>query len=83
MCHHQGASLVTLLNYLSTITALFKINKIFKTLHLSNVIKRLLVHEVCMVAVYTICVLKEDLSYEMRAATQCRTFSLPVCYPKI
>ena len=57
MCHHQGACFVTLPNYISTIATLVKINKIFKTLKLSTVIKWLLLHEVCMVAVYTVCVL--------------------------
>ena len=55
MCHPQGACLVTLLNYLSTIAVLAKINEVFKTLKLSNVIKWLLLHEVCLVAIYTIC----------------------------
>ena len=41
-------------NYVSTIV---KINKVFKTLQLPNVIEWLLLHEACMVAVYTICVL--------------------------
>ena len=54
MYHPQGACLVTLLNYISTIAALVKINKIFKTLKLSNVIKCLLLREVCLVAVHTI-----------------------------
>jgi hypothetical protein len=27
--------------------------------------------------------LRADLSKEMRAATRCRTFYLPICYPKI
>ena len=57
MCHPQAACFVTLLNYISTIAALVKINKTFKTLKLSNMIKWLLLHEVCRVAVYTICVL--------------------------
>ena len=52
MCHPQAACSVTLLNYISTIAALVKINKDFKTLKLSNVIK---LHEVYMVAVYTVC----------------------------
>ena len=56
MCHLQGA-FITLLNYINTIAAVIKINKIFKTLKLSRVIKRLLLHAVCMVAVYTVCVL--------------------------
>ena len=55
MCHPQGACLVTLLNYISTIAVLAKINEVFKTLKLSNVIKWLLLHEVCLVAIYTIC----------------------------
>ena len=57
MCHPQGACSVTLLNYVSTIAFLAKIYKVFKTLKLSSVIKCLLLHAVCMVAVYTICVL--------------------------
>ena len=48
MCHPQGA-FITLPNFISTIAALDKINKIFKTLKLSNMIARLLLHEVCMV----------------------------------
>ena len=40
---------ITLPNYIGTIAALDKINKIFKTLKLSNMIARLLLHEVCMV----------------------------------
>ena len=59
--HHcvilRELAFVTLPNYISTIAALVKINKIFKTLELSNVIEWLLLHEVCMLAVYTICVL--------------------------
>ena len=54
MCHPQGACFVTLPNYINKIAAL-KINKVFKILKLSDVIKWLLLHEVCMVAVYTIC----------------------------
>ena len=54
MCHPQGACFVTLPNYVSTIAAVVKINKIFKTLKLSNVKERLLLHEVYMVAVYTV-----------------------------
>ena len=54
MCHPQGACFVTLPNYLSTVASLVKINKIFKTLKFSNVIKYLLLHEVCMVAVYSL-----------------------------
>ena len=46
---------ITLTKYICPIADLVKINKIFKTLKLSNVIKLLLLHEVCMVAVYTIC----------------------------
>ena len=57
MFRPQGACSVILLNYTSTIAALVKINKDFKTLKLSSVIKWLLLHEVCLVAVYTICVL--------------------------
>ena len=57
MCHPQEVCFVTLLNYISTIAAFAKINKFFKTLKLPNVIKRLLLHAVCMVAVYTVCVL--------------------------
>ena len=57
MCHPQEACFVTLPNYISTIAALVKINEVFKTLKLSNVIKWLLLHEVCMVAVFTGCVL--------------------------
>ena len=57
MCHPQGACFVTLPNYISTVAAVVKINIVFKILKLSNVIKWLLLHEVCMVAVYTICVL--------------------------
>ena len=48
---------ITLPDYISKIAALVEINKIFKILKLSNVIKWLLLHEVCMVAVYTACVL--------------------------
>ena len=48
---------IILPNYISTVAALVKIIKIVKTLKLSSVIKWLLLHEVCMVAVYTICVL--------------------------
>ena len=55
MCHPQEACSATLLNYISTITAVAKIIKAFKTLKLSSVIKRLLLHEVCVVAVYTVC----------------------------
>ena len=55
MCHPQGAYFATLLNYVSTISALAKINEVFKTLKLSNVIKRSLLNEVYMVAVYTVC----------------------------
>ena len=57
MCHPQGACFVTSPNYISTIAAFAKINEVFKTLKLSSVIKCLLLHAVCMVAVYTICVL--------------------------
>ena len=57
MCHPQVPGFVTLLNYISTIAVLAKINKVFKTLKLSGVIKWLLLHEVCRVALYTICVL--------------------------
>ena len=56
MCHPQGACFVTLPNYVSTTAAVVKINKVFKILKLSNVIKwLLLLYEVCTVAVYTIC----------------------------
>ena len=55
MCHPQEAYFVTLLNYICTISALAKINEVFKTLKLSNVIKRSLLNEVYMVAVYTVC----------------------------
>ena len=48
---------ITLPNYISTSAALAKINEVFKTLKLSSVIKWLLLHEVCLVAVYTVCVL--------------------------
>ena len=34
MCHPQGARFVTLLNYISTIAALVKINKINKFIYL-------------------------------------------------
>ena len=51
MCHPQGACFITLPNYVSKIAALLKINKVFKALKLSNVIKLLLLHEICMVAV--------------------------------
>jgi hypothetical protein len=44
MCHPQGAFFVTSLNYLSTITAVAKINKAFKTLKLPNVVKWLILH---------------------------------------
>ena len=47
MCHPQGAFFVTLLNYVSKIASFAKINKVFETLKLSNVIKWLLLHEVC------------------------------------
>ena len=57
MWHPQGDSSVNLLNYIITIAALVKINKIFKTLILSSVIKCILWHEVCMVAIYTVCAL--------------------------
>ena len=40
---------IILPNYISTIAALVKINKILKTLKLSNVIKWLILHEVCKV----------------------------------
>ena len=57
--HHcvtlRELTFITLPNYISTIAALIKINQVFKTLKLSNVIKWLLLHEVCVVAVYTIC----------------------------
>ena len=56
MCHHQGACFVTLPNYIRTIALLAKINQVFKTLKLSSVIKLLLLHEVCMMAVYSLCV---------------------------
>ena len=46
MFHPQGACLVTLLNYISTIAAFAKFNKVFKILKLSSVIKWLLLHEV-------------------------------------
>ena len=42
MCHPQAARFITLPNYISTIAALVKINKAFKTLKLPNVIKWLL-----------------------------------------
>ena len=58
MCHPHGAYFVTLPNYISTIAAHVKINKAFKTLKLSNMIKWLLLHEVCMVAVSSHLVLK-------------------------
>ena len=45
MYHPQGACFVTLPNYISTIAALAKINGVFKTLKLCNVIKWLLLHE--------------------------------------
>ena len=57
MCHPQGAYSATLLNYISTIAALAKINKVFKTLKLSGMIKWLVLHAVCLVAIQTICVL--------------------------
>ena len=57
MCHPQGACFVTLLSYISTIAVLAKINKIFKTLKLSSMIKWSLLYAVCMLAVYTVCVL--------------------------
>ena len=44
MCHPQGACFVTLLNYISTIAALAKIDKVLKTLKLSSVIKWLLIY---------------------------------------
>ena len=55
MCHPQGTCSVTLPNYISIIAALAKMNKVFKTFKLPNVIKWLLLHEVCLVAVYTVC----------------------------
>ena len=55
MSHPQGACFVSLPNYVSTIAALAKINKVYKTLKLSSVIKWLLFHVVCFVAVYTRC----------------------------
>ena len=57
MCHPQGACFVTLPNYMSKIGALAKINKAFETLKLSSMIKRSLLHEVCLVVIFTICVL--------------------------
>ena len=39
MYHSQGACFVTLLNYISTIAALAKINEVLKTLKLSSVMK--------------------------------------------
>ena len=57
MCHPQGACFVTSPNYISTIAVFAKINQVFKTLKLSTVIKWLLLNLVCMVAVYTVCVL--------------------------
>ena len=39
LCHPQGAFFVNLPNYVSTIATLARINKIFKTLKLSSVIK--------------------------------------------
>jgi hypothetical protein len=55
MCHPQGTYFVTFLNYLSAISALAKINKVFKRVELSSVIEWLLLQEVCLVAVYTVC----------------------------
>ena len=55
MCHPQGACFITLPNYTSTIAAVVKCNKIFITLKLYSVIKWLLLHQVCMVAVYRVC----------------------------
>ena len=55
MCHRQGACFVTLSNYINKIAAVFKINKVFRILKLPSVIKRLLINEVCLVAVSTIC----------------------------
>ena len=63
MCHPQGLNFVNLPNHISTIAALVKINKIFRTLKFSNVVLLLLLlllllsHDVCVVAVYTIRVL--------------------------
>ena len=60
MCHPQGLNFVTLPNHISTIAALVKINKIFRTLKFSNVVLLLLLllsHDICVVAVYTIRVL--------------------------
>ena len=51
----SGSFLHTLPNYISTTAALAKINEVFKALKLSNVIKWLLLHAVCMVAVCTVC----------------------------
>ena len=62
MCHLQVARFVTLLNYISTIATLAKLNQVFKTLKVSVVIKLLLLYEVCMAALYTICVLMLLLS---------------------
>ena len=73
MCHPQGACSVTLLNYISTIAVLAKINKVFKTLKLSSVIKWLLLQEVCLVAVYTICVLMLLLSSNCNSSQQLNT----------
>ena len=57
--HHcviiRELAFISLPNYIRTIASLVKINKIFKTLKLSPVIKWLLLHEVRMVAVYTVC----------------------------
>jgi hypothetical protein len=56
-CRPHGVCFVISLRYVSTIAVLVKINKVFKTLKLSNVIKWLLLHEVCLVTVCTVCVL--------------------------
>ena len=55
MCHPQGACLHYLAKLHITIAAIVRINKTFKTLKLSSVIEWLLLHAVCMVAVYTVC----------------------------
>ena len=55
MCHPQGACSITLPNNVTTTAALVEINKVFKTIKLSDVIKRLLLHEICLVALNKMC----------------------------
>ena len=52
MCHPQGACFVALPNYVSTVAALVKIIRVFKTLKLTMI--KWLLHEVFMVVVYKI-----------------------------